>query len=287
MLPDRAQPLELVCGETTLRLDRTLVMGVLNVTPDSFSDGGRWLEPSRAVDHALEMVEAGADIVDVGGESTRPGASPVPEDVELARVLPVIRSLRDATDVPVSIDTRKVSVAERAAEAGANILNDTCGEEGDRAIDPIAARTGAGIVVMHARGTPETMRSLTSYEDVTSEVAGWLRSRTAELRHAGVREGSIVVDPGFGFAKSPAQNLELLHRLGDVVGLGYPVLVGTSRKSFIGEVLGLPTHERVEGTIATVVWAIARGAHIVRVHDVAPVARAVRMADAIAKAPSG
>ena len=279
--------MKLVCGDTTLDLDRTLIMGVLNVTPDSFSDGGSWQDPARAVEHAREMVRAGADIIDVGGESTRPGASPVAEQVELDRVMPVIGALRDAVDVPISIDTRKASVARQAVQAGAAILNDTSGEDGERPIDAIAADTGAAIVVMHSRGTPETMRSLTSYDDVTRHVVAWLRSRTDELKGSGVDERSIAVDPGFGFAKTPAQNLELLHRLDAVVALGYPVLVGTSRKSFIGEVLDLPAHERVEGTIATVAWAIARGAHIVRMHDVGPVARAVRMADAIAEAAPG
>ncbi|HYZ46765.1 MAG TPA: dihydropteroate synthase [Actinomycetota bacterium] len=272
----------LICGNRTLELDHTLVMGVLNVTPDSFSDGGAWFDPRRAVDHALEMVDRGADIVDVGGESTRPGASDVPEPEELRRVLPVVEALVAAVDVPVSIDTRKASVAQRALDAGATIVNDTGGEESDRAIDPVVAAGGAAVVVMHARGNPVTMRSLTDYADVTGDVTRWLRGRAQDLEAAGVDRRSIVLDPGFGFAKTPPQNLELLNRLSEVTDLGYPVLVGTSRKTFIGEVLDLPTDERIEGTMASVVWAISQGAHIVRVHDVGPMVRAARMADAIA-----
>ena len=271
----------LVCAGKELSLHRTLVMGVLNVTPDSFSDGGRWLERERAVDHAREMVAAGADIIDVGGESTRPGAQPVSERTELDRVLPVVEALHAAIEAPISIDTRKASVARRAIEAGASIVNDTNGEATDRALDDVAADTRAAIVVMHARGTPATMRSLTQYSDVTGDVGAWLAERAAELRSAGVDQHSIVLDPGFGFAKTPHQNLEMLRELDRLAELGYPLLVGTSRKSFIGEVLGLPADERVEGTSATVVWAIAMGANIVRVHDVEPIVRAVRVADAI------
>ena len=273
--------MKLRCRDTVLSLEHTLIMGVLNVTPDSFSDGGLWFDAGAAVDHGVEMVQSGADIVDVGGESTRPGAGPVAEAEELRRVLPVIEGLRDAVDVPISIDTRKASVARLAVEAGAVIVNDTCGEASDRSTDEVAASTGAAIVIMHSRGSPATMRSLTDYRDVTSEIRGWLGARTRELQEAGVGRESIVLDPGVGFAKTPAQNLELLRDLRRLVALGYPVLVGTSRKSFLGEVLGLPVDERVEGTTASVVWAISQGAHIVRVHDVEPVARAVKVADAI------
>jgi dihydropteroate synthase len=228
------------------------------------------------------MVGAGADMIDVGGESTRPGAGSVSEKEELDRVIPVVTALHDVLDAPISIDTRKAAVAKRAVEAGASVLNDTNGEASDRALDAVAADTGAAIVIMHARGTPATMRSLTSYTDVTGDVGAWLIERARELRSSGVDERSIVLDPGFGFAKTPRQNLRLLRELDRLVELGYPLLVGTSRKSFIGEILGLPAGERVEGTTATVVWAIAQGADIVRVHDVEPLARAVRVADAIA-----
>jgi dihydropteroate synthase len=273
--------MKLRCRDRVLDLDRVAVMGVLNVTPDSFSDGGMWLEPRTAIQHGEVMVEQGAAIIDVGGESTRPGAEPVVEDEELARVLPVIEGLANRVDAPISIDTRKPAVARRAVEAGATIVNDTAGEGQDPSIDAVATDTGAAIVVMHSRGTPATMRSLTEYDDVVSHVGAFLARRARELEDAGVERDSIVVDPGFGFAKSPEQNLEILNRLAEIVALGYPVLVGTSRKSFIGEVLDLPVEQRVEGTIATVVWSIAAGARIVRVHDVDPTIRAVRMAEAI------
>lgn len=256
-------------------------MGVLNVTPDSFSDGGRWFDHNIAIAHALEMVEQGADLLDVGGESTRPGAEEVPEEEELRRVLPVIEALSKETDAPISIDTRKASVARRAVDAGAAIVNDTGGETADPEMPLVAAETGAGIVFMHSRGTPATMRSLTQYTDVVTEVAGFLKEAAARLEEAGVSRTSIVLDPGFGFAKDAQQNLELLDRLDEIVAVGYPVLVGTSRKSFIGAVLDLPEDARVEGTAATVSWAMARGAHIVRVHDVEPMARVVRMSQAI------
>lgn len=257
-------------------------MGVLNVTPDSFSDGGLWFETGEAVAHALEMVEQGADILDVGGESTRPGAEHVSEEEELRRVLPVIEAVAARTEVPVSIDTRKASVARRAVEAGASIVNDTAGEEADPEMASVAADTGAAMIFMHSRGTPATMRSLTRYDDVVADVSFVLAAAAERLLARGIAHESIVLDPGFGFAKTPQQNLELLDRLDEVVGLGYPVLAGTSRKSFIGAVLDLPETQRIEGTAATVAWAIARGAQIVRVHDVLEMARVARMSAAIA-----
>ena len=255
-------------------------MGVLNVTPDSFSDGGLWLDPNDAVLHAKEMVQQGAAIIDVGGESTRPGADPVPEDEELRRVIPVIEGIRDL-GVPVSIDTRKASVARVGVEAGASIVNDTLGEESDGSIDAVAAETGAAICVMHSRGTPATMRDLNDYGDVVADVRDFLRARAGQLTARGVAREGIVLDPGFGFAKDPAQNLEMLRRFAEFIDLGYPVLAGTSRKSFIGRVLDLPEDERLEGTIATVIWAIREGASIVRVHDVEQIARALKVAYAI------
>lgn len=259
-------------------------MGVLNVTPDSFSDGGRWLEPSAAIDHAKRMVADGAGIIDVGGESTRPGAEPVPDAEERRRVLPVIEAIARDLDVPISIDTRKPEVARAAVEAGAAIVNDTTGEAGTGGMTDVIASTGAGAILMHSRGTPASMRSMTEYRDVVTDVRDFLSRWAAELEAAGVHRGSIALDPGFGFAKSPEQNLELLVRLDEIVALGYPVLAGTSRKSFIGAVLDLPEDERVEGTAATVVWALAKGARIVRVHDVKEIARVVRMTDAIMSA---
>lgn len=272
--------MELICRGLAVPLDRVAVMGVLNVTTDSFSDGGRWIDPARAVEHGLEMVRHGAAIVDIGGESTRPNAEPVSERDELGRVLPVIERLKEKIDVPISIDTRKASVARAAVEAGASIVNDTLGEQGS--IAEVALETGAAIVVMHSRGTPRTMRSLVDYDDVVDDVRRFLAGKATELEDMGIASASIVLDPGFGFAKSPEQNLMLLDRLEQITDLGYPVLSGTSRKSFIGAALNLPEDQRVEGTIATVVISVMKGARLVRVHDVDPVVRAVRMAEAVA-----
>jgi dihydropteroate synthase len=256
-------------------------MGVLNVTPDSFSDGGLWLDPDKAIAHGVEMVEQGAAIVDVGGESTRPGADAVSEDEELRRVLPVIEGLAERIDAPISIDTRKEAVARRAVEAGATIVNDTLGEEGS--VQGVAIDTGAALVVMHSRGTPATMRSLTQYDDVVHDIAAFLQRRAKEIEAAGHPHDAIVLDPGFGFAKSPEQNLLLLDRFDELTALGYPVLAGTSRKSFIGAILDVPEDERIEGTVVTVAWAISKGARIVRVHDIAPIAKAVKVGEAIAR----
>ena len=260
-------------------------MGVLNVTPDSFSDGGLWLDPSAAIDHAHEMVAEGAAMVDVGGESTRPGAELVDEEEELRRVLPVIERLV-SEDILVSIDTRKASVARRAVQAGARIINDTAGEAVDPLMDVVAAESGAAVIVMHSRGTPATMRSLTEYVDVVDDVRAFLLKRAGELESAGVQRDAIALDPGFGFAKDPDQNLELLNRLDELTAVDFPVLAGTSRKSFIGRVLDLPEGERLEGTAATIAWAVWKGARLVRVHDVAAMWRVVRMTEAIADAAS-
>jgi dihydropteroate synthase len=269
------------CKGRSLSLERPVVMGVLNVTPDSFSDGGLWLEPSAAIDHGLEMMAAGAAVIDVGGESTRPGATDVPESEELNRILPVIEGLTAQSDAFVSVDTRKPAVALRAVEAGASIVNDTTGEPTDYDMDRVAAYTGAGVVIMHSRGTPDTMRSLVQYGDVVEEVSAWLGMRARRLEEQGVGPDAIVLDPGIGFAKTAEQSLLLLQRIKSIAKLGYPVLVGTSRKSFIGAVLDLPEDDRVEGTAATIAWAITQGVHIVRVHDVAAMARVVRMTEAI------
>ena len=264
-----------------LSLDRTAIMGVLNVTPDSFSDGGRWFDHDTALRHALDMVEAGAALIDIGGESTRPGASPVPEEEELRRVIPVIERLRTESEAVISIDTRKPSVARRALDAGAAIVNDTSGEDRAPDMDEVAAETGAGYVIMHSRGDPQTMRSLTDYDDVAADVKAFLARRIGEAAAAGVAKDAIAIDPGIGFAKTPQQSLRLLNATSTFTDLGVPLLVGTSRKSFIGTVLDLPEDKRVEGTIASVCWAVAEGARIVRVHDVVPVARAVRLLEAV------
>ena len=272
--------MKLRCGDRVLALDRVAIMGVLNVTPDSFSDGGLWLDPDAAVRHAHEMDAEGAAIIDVGGESTRPGASPVPEDEELRRVVHVVESL-SAEGHLVSIDTRKATVARAALDAGAVIVNDTSGEESDRGMDGLVAAAGAAMIVMHSRGTPETMRSLTRYGDVVTEVRDFLLQRAGELESAGVATDAIALDPGFGFAKTPEQNLVLLNRFQELTNVPYPLLAGTSRKSFIGHVLDVDEQHRLEGTAATVAWAVARGARIVRVHDVKEMTRVVRMTEAI------
>jgi dihydropteroate synthase len=264
-----------------LALDRVAIMGVLNVTPDSFSDGGLWLDPDAAVKHALEMVQEGASIIDVGGESTRPGADDVPEEEELRRVIPVIRRLHAETEAAIAIDTRKVAVARKAVDAGAVIINDTSGEAGDETVDAAASEMGTAIIIMHSRGTPATMRALTEYGDVVRDVRDFLELRAEQLERAGVGHGSIVLDPGFGFAKDPEQNLTMLKRFEEFTSLPFPVLAGTSRKSFIGAVLDLPEDQRVEGTTATVALAVWKGARIVRVHDVEATVRTVRIVEAV------
>jgi dihydropteroate synthase len=265
---------------------RTYLMGVLNVTPDSFSDGGSYPTAEAAVERGLAMVEEGADFIDVGGESTRPrgdaygrGAVPVPEDEELRRVLPVIEGLARRTDVPISIDTTKAGVAVRAFGAGAVIVNDVSGFRADLRMAEAAAGADAGAVVMHMRGTPGTMQADTRYGDLFGEVLVELRRALERGRAAGVRR--MFVDPGIGFGKDSGQNLRLLAGLGRFAELGCPLLVGVSRKSFLGAVLDLPVGERLEGSLAAATAAVLHGAHVLRVHDVRATARAVRVADAI------
>jgi dihydropteroate synthase len=245
---------------------KPLVMGVLNVTPDSFSDGGRWLDAGAAVEHGLRMVEEGADVVDVGGESTRPGADPVDTAEELRRVLPVVEAL--APHIRVSIDTRKAEVAEAALEAGATLLNDVSASLG-----PVARAAGAGWVAMHMQGDPRTMQADPTYDDVVAEVTAFLVER-AEA--AGVEE--VWIDPGIGFGKTMEHNLALLAHLDQLVATGYPVVVGASRKSFLGRLTGgAPADDRIEASVATAAWSMAQGAAMVRVHDVAPTVAAARL----------
>jgi len=273
------------CGSATLEIgQRTLVMGIVNVTPDSFSDGGQFLHPARAIEHGLALAEAGADILDIGGESTRPGSEPVDAETECARVLPVIAALARQATVPVSIDTSKAIVARRALDAGAAILNDVTALRGDPGMAAAAADSGAPLVLMHMRGTPRTMQQAPHYDDLMGEVTGYLRKAMARAVAAGVSEEQIVVDPGLGFGKTLGHNLELVRRLGELRSLGRPILVGPSRKSMIGQVLGVPAHQRLHGTAALVALAVARGAHIVRVHDVAAMSHVARMADAVVEA---
>ncbi|HEY8117520.1 MAG TPA: dihydropteroate synthase [Actinomycetota bacterium] len=264
--------------------ERTLVMGILNVTPDSFSDGGRFLDRATAVAHATLMVDDGADILDVGGESTRPGSAPVSADEELERVHPVIERLAELhPGVPISIDTRKAEVAAEALDAGATIVNDVSGGADPAMFDVVRDREAA-IVLMHMQGDPTTMQEAPHYDDVVGEVHEYLRQRIEVAELAGIDAERIAIDPGIGFGKGLDHNLELMHGVDALLDLGRPVMVGPSRKKFIGTILDLPEEERVEGTVGAVVWMVARGAHLVRVHDVKVVVRAVRVSDAIAKA---
>jgi dihydropteroate synthase len=260
---------------------RTWIMGILNVTPDSFSDGGTYPDKEKAIERGLEMIEEGADVIDVGGESTRPGARPVSEDEEMGRILPVVRGLRKSAAVLLSVDTMKATVAEAALEAGADIINDVSAFRFDPRMAGVVSRQGAAVVLMHMKGTPETMQSDPRYADLFDEIGWFLKDRIEEARSAGIGRGRIIVDPGIGFGKSPEDNLALIDNLGFLEELGCPVLVGASRKSFIGKALSLPVTERLEGSIAAGVLSIARGAHILRVHDVRAMRRAADMADAI------
>lgn len=268
---------------------RAAVMGVVNVTPDSFSDGGRYLDPGAAVEHGLELAAAGADVLDVGGESTRPGAEPVEAGEEARRVVPVIRRLAAEAKVPVSVDTTKAAVAAAALEAGASIVNDVSAGRFDEAMLPLVAVAGAGYVAMHMQGTPATMQREPRYGDVVAEVGEFLVGRLAAAEEAGIARERLWADPGIGFGKTAAHNFELLARLPELVAtVGVPVLVGTSRKVFIGAALGgLPVDEREEGTLATVVWALDRGASMVRVHDVRPAVEVARLLAALRTADPG
>ena len=275
-LPSRT----LVLGE------RTLVMGVLNVTPDSFSDGGKFLDPQSAIEHALEMEQAGADMLDIGGESTRPGSTGTPAETELARILPVLEGLRGALKIPIAVDTRKSQVAEASISAGAQIINDISGLRFDPRIAEVAHRRGVPLILMHLRGEPATMQKGPFALDVMKDVVQGLRASIRKARAAGVRKSQIIIDPGIGFGKSFEQNYELLGKLPELAKLGHPLLVGTSRKGFLGTTLArngkpAPPEERLWATAATVTASILGGAHIVRVHDVAEMAQVARVADCL------
>ena len=272
----------MICRGKTLTLGRnTHVMGILNVTPDSFSDGGRYLDVRQAVMHAETMVAEGATLIDVGGESSRPGASPVSLDEELARVVPVIHALADTVDVLISVDTSKAAVAQHALAAGAHIVNDITALSGDPDTAAVVAEMEAGLILMHMKGTPRTMQQAPAYNDVVSEVRAWLEKKALTAEAHGIAAERIIIDPGIGFGKTIEHNLQLLKRLSEFRALNRPLLIGTSRKSFIGHILDVPVTERVEGTAATVCWAIAHGADIVRVHDVKANVRAAQMMDAL------
>jgi dihydropteroate synthase len=258
----------------------TQLMGVVNVTPDSFSDGGLYLDPEAAIAHGTELAEAGAEILDIGGESTRPGAEPVGEEEELRRVVPVIRGLTGSRS-RLSVDTSKAAVASAALDAGAEIVNDVTALRGDPEMGSLCAERGANVVLMHMLGEPRTMQEDPRYEDVVDDVKAFLAERLEAAVAAGIAQERVWLDPGIGFGKTAAHNMELLRRLGELRELGRPLVVGTSRKSFIGRVDGSPADQRLGGTIASSVLAAAEGADVLRVHDVAELRQALTVAAAI------
>jgi len=263
-------------------MDAPRIMGILNVTPDSFSDGGQHSEPGIALAHARAMAGAGADIIDVGGESTRPGSAPVPLDTEIARTAPVIAAIRAGLPLPISIDTRKTPVAEAAIRAGANLVNDVAGFTFDAALAPFASEHAVPVCIMHAKGTPETMQQDPRYDDVLLDVYDWLGARVDALVALGIPRGRIIVDPGIGFGKTRAHNLELLRGLSLFHGLGCAVLLGASRKRFIGDLTGTPVAaDRVPGSLALAVMAVAQGVQMLRVHDVPETRAALTMWEAV------
>lgn len=262
---------------------RTYVMGIVNVTPDSFSDGGKYMDPFAAVEHAKTLVAEGADIIDIGGESTRPGSERVPCDEELRRVIPVVERLSREINIPISVDTYKAEVARRAIEAGASVINDISALRFDPDLGRVAADFGVPVILMHMLGEPGTMQRNPQYHDVVSDIISFFEDAVERAISAGIKPEKIILDPGIGFGKLPEHNLEILRRLREFRALGYPILVGTSRKSFIARIVGQSIEERDDGTMATVALAIAGGADIVRVHDVKRTVRMVRMTDAIVR----
>lgn len=264
-------------------VERTLVMAALNVTPDSFSDGGRYFEPQAAIEHGLFLAEKGADILDIGGESTRPGSRPLPWEEEIRRVLPVVAGLARQIQIPISIDTRKSQVAERAIDAGAEIINDISALRFDPRMAQVAVKTKAHVVLMHMQGEPETMQLQPQYGDLIGEIMDFFKDRLAFALSRGIAPDRIILDPGLGFGKSieKKHNLHILRNLARFKILGKPLLVGPSRKSFIGDILGLPPLERDEGTMGAVAVAILNGASMVRVHEVERMSRFIRVIDAV------
>jgi dihydropteroate synthase len=273
-------------GKWALELgERTLVMGILNVTPDSFSDRGQYFDPNAALERAWQIAEEGADILDIGGESTRPGSTGVDADEELRRVVPVLDALASKKyPIPISVDTSKSDVAKAALESGASIINDIASLRKDPKVGVEAARRGAGLILMHMRGEPGNMQSIPPSDDILRDIELWAQEAVARAQSSGVSSDKIVLDPGIGFGKTAAQNFEIIRRLDRLAAAGYPVLVGTSRKSFIGSIVKKPASELVSGTGATVAASILFGAHMVRVHDVAAIREVADVTDVIAKA---
>jgi dihydropteroate synthase len=268
--------IDIKCGKHELRLgSRTFIMGILNATPDSFSDGGEYIDVEKAIKHAKEMVMEGAHIIDIGGESTRPGSKEVDGEEELRRVLPIVKRLVKEVDVPISVDTYKAQVAEKALGAGAHIINDVWGLQRDPDLASVVAKYNAVVVAMHNQNGTEYKN------DIMEEICGFLKKSIDIALKAGVKRENIILDPGIGFGKTPEQNMVVMSRLGELNDLGYPTLLGTSRKSMIGKILDLPPKERVEGTLATTVMGIMQGVDIVRVHDIKENVRTAKVTDAI------
>jgi dihydropteroate synthase len=270
------------CRKRTLTLGkRTLLMGILNVTPDSFSDGGLFFDKDNAVSHGVKMVEEGADIIDIGGESTKPGSKPIELEEELRRVIPVIESIAKEADVPISIDTYKSTVAQRAIEAGAEIINDISGLHFDPGLANVAAKGNIPLILMHIRGTPETMQKNVHYDSLFSEILQYLKDSIQRAESAGLDPGQIIIDPGIGFGKTLEDNLLIIKNLHEFRILGKPILLGTSRKNFIGKILNAEVEDRLEGTLSSMAIGVLNGAHIIRSHDVLQAKKALAVADAI------
>lgn len=265
------------CGE------ETGIMGIINVTPDSFSDGGKYANVEATVMRAKQMVADGADIIDIGGESSRPGAEPITANEECRRVIPVVQALAEQSQIPISVDTYKAKVAHEALSAGACVINDITALHGDPNMCQIVADAQAGVILMHMQGVPATMQKAPTYQNVVTEVHAWLTEVASQAVDRGIDSSRIMIDPGIGFGKTFGHNLEILRHLMQFRGIGYPMLVGVSRKKFIGRILDLPVHQREEGTAATVAWSIINGANVVRVHDVAKMKQVAQVINTICR----
>ncbi|MFH1075134.1 MAG: dihydropteroate synthase [Candidatus Firestonebacteria bacterium] len=273
-----------ICGKFYFDLsEKTLVMGILNVTPDSFSDGGMFFNKEKAVARAVQMAEEGADIIDIGGESTRPGAAKISEKEEIKRILPVIKKTVKKIKIPVSVDTCKYGVAKAVLEEGASIINDISGLRFSPKIAELTAKTKAGLILMHIKGTPSDMQQDPKYKDVSEEIKSYLKESAETALKAGNKKENIIIDPGIGFGKTLEHNLIILKNLREFVKLGYPVMLGVSRKSFIGKILKTESNQRLEGSLAAAVLSVKEGVSIIRVHDVKETVRALKVAEAILK----
>jgi dihydropteroate synthase len=270
-----------VNGKSFILGRRTWIMGILNITPDSFSDGGLYFETDKAIEHGLRLISEGADIIDIGGESTRPGSDPIPVDEEIKRISPVIAGLRKRTKSLISVDTSKSEVALAAIAEGADIINDISALRNDPKMISVAAQSGAPVILMHMKGTPKTMQHNPSYDNVLLEIKSFLEKKIELAVANGIDREKIIIDPGIGFGKRFEDNLTLIRNLNELAVLDQPILVGISRKSFIGKILDLPPGEREEGTLASAIISVIQGAHILRVHEVAPVKRAILVAETI------